>query len=281
MKRHILTFIALALALTRVQADGISVTNVTMGPGQTATAAISLDNTETNLVSFQMDLTLPEGISINKNDCSLSNRFTDEDQELTIGKQGDNVYRLTSTSFAMTPLSGTSGEIITLSLSASESATGGTATLSNIRFVTSNSERVTLDDVSFSISVVSPSPIITFTDSNVKAICVSATTNWDTNHDGELSEAEAAAVTSLGAVFKGNTEIVSLDELQYFTGLTCIDDVAFGGCSNLTSIVIPNSVTIIGWCSFAGCNSLSSIIFPNGIAEIRAGNFTDTEWFNS
>ena len=155
MKRHILTFIALALALIRVQADDISVPDVTIVPGTAAQVGISLDNTETNLVSFQMDLTLPEGISINKNDCSLSNRFTDEDQELTIGKQGDNVYRLTSTSFAMTPLSGTSGEIITLSLSASESATGGTATLSNIRFVTSNSERVTLDDVTFSISVSS------------------------------------------------------------------------------------------------------------------------------
>ncbi len=155
MKRHILTFIALALALIRVQADDISVPDVTIVPGTAAQVGISLDNTETNLVSFQMDLTLPVGISINKNDCSLSNRFTDEDQELTIGKQGDNVYRLTSTSFAMTPLSGTSGEIITLSLSASESATGGTATLSNIRFVTNNSERVTLDDATFSISVSS------------------------------------------------------------------------------------------------------------------------------
>ena len=47
-------------------------------------------------------------------------------------------------------------------------------------------------------------PNIVFTDSNVKAICVSATTNWDTNHDGELSEAEAAAVTDLGEVLHGS-----------------------------------------------------------------------------
>ena len=58
---------------------------------------------------------------------------------------------------------------------------------------------------------------INFADDNVKALCVA---NWDTNHDGELSYNEAAAVTSLGEVFKGNTEITSFDELQYFTGLT-------------------------------------------------------------
>ena len=58
----------------------------------------------TNLVSFQMDLTLPEGVSINRAGCSLSSRFTDEDQELTIGKQSDNVYRLMSTSFSLTPI---------------------------------------------------------------------------------------------------------------------------------------------------------------------------------
>jgi hypothetical protein len=74
-----------------------------------------------------------------------------------------------------------------------------------------------LDDASFTITVSTPSPVITFADANVKAICVA---NWDTNGDGELSEEEAAAVTSLGVVFKGNTEITSFDELQYFTGLT-------------------------------------------------------------
>lgn len=264
MKRHILTLIALALALTRVQADGISVTNVTMGPGQTATATISLDNTATNLVSFQMDLTLPEGVTINKNDCSLSSRFTDVDQELTIGKQGDNVYRLTSTSFALTPISGTSGEIITLSLTAAADSEGGTATLSNIRFVTSDSERLTLDDVSFSISVASPSPIISFTDANVKALCVE---NWDSNEDGELSEAEAAAVTDLGEVFKNNTEITSFDELQYFTGLTSIGDGAFDGCEGLTSIILPNSLTSIGQVALRG-TGITSITIPASVSSL-------------
>ena len=257
MKKYILSVLVCVLGLSHLQADNISVPGVTIEPGQSATVAISLDNTEANLVSFQIDLTLPTGISINKSGCSLSSRFTDEDQELTIGKQGANVYRLTSTSFALIPITGTSGEIITLTLTASDNSEGGTATLSNIRFATSESGKVLVNDASFNITVATSSPAITFADANVKALCVA---NWDTDNDGELSEAEAAAVTSLGEVFKGNTEITSFNELQYFTNLTTIDGNAFKNCSSLTSVSIPNSVTSIGNEAFSGCSSLTKVI---------------------
>ena len=146
------------LALSGVWADNISAEDIALQAGETKTVDISLMNTESNLVSFQIDLTLPEGISINKAGCSLSNRFSDPDQVLAIGKQGDNVYRLATTSFALTPISGTSGTLLTLSLTASANSEGGTATLSNIRFITSNSERVTMDDTGFNITVM-PIPV--------------------------------------------------------------------------------------------------------------------------
>ena len=141
------------LFLAGAWADNISAEDVQMQTGATKTVSISLTNTETNLVGFQMDLTLPEGISINKAGCSLGSRIVDPDQVLTIGKQGDNVYRLTSTSLALTPISGTSGALLTLSLTAAESAHSGKATLSDIVFVTNNSEEVTTDDTSFNITL--------------------------------------------------------------------------------------------------------------------------------
>ena len=100
------------------------------------------------------------------------------------------------------------------------------------------------------IEAEAPSPAIAFADANVKELCVA---NWDTNHDGELSEAEAAAVTDLGEVFNGNTTITSFNELQYFTGLTTIGNNAFDGCSSLTSIAIPSSLKWVKTESFWGC----------------------------
>ena len=108
---------------------------------------------------------------------------------------------------------------------------------------------------------------IEFADANVKAICVA---NWDTNGDGELSYAEAAAVTSLGELFKGNTEITSFEELQYFVSLTSINNYAFDGCSGLTgSLIIPEFVASIGRYAFSNCSGLTgSLILPNTVTSI-------------
>ncbi len=111
---------------------------------------------------------------------------------------------------------------------------------------------------------------ITFADANVKELCVA---NWDTNDDGELSETEAAAVTSLGEVFRGNTQITSFDELQYFTGLTSINNSSFLYCTGLTSIEIPNSVTSIGNDAFYGCGGLTSVTIPNSVTSIGNNAF--------
>lgn len=108
--------------------------------------------------------------------------------------------------------------------------------------------------------------LIDFVDSNVKALCVA---NWDTNGDGELNYDEAAAVTSLGNVFKNNTSITSFDELQYFTGLTAIGNQAFFDCKNITSIIIPNTVTSIGNYAFYNCKGITGqLIIPDAVTSI-------------
>lgn len=124
------------------------------------------------------------------------------------------------------------------------------------------------------VEMVSPtSPAIIFADANVKALCVA---NWDTNGDRELSESEAAAVTNLGEVFKGNTDITSFNELQYFTGLVSIGDNAFNDCSSLTSVTLPESVTTIGEFAFHA-SGLESISFPSALTEVGAESFSSCE----
>lgn len=112
--------------------------------------------------------------------------------------------------------------------------------------------------------------IITFADANVKAICVE---NWDTNGDGELSKAEAAAVTIIGTVFKDNKTIQSFDEFKYFTGVISLDGYAFYNCSNLASITLPNTLTTIGSYAFYGCKSLTDVILPSTLTSIGSFGF--------
>ena len=115
---------------------------------------------------------------------------------------------------------------------------------------------------------------ISFADSKVKEICVA---NWDADKDGELNYPEAAAVTSLGEMFKGNTEIKAFNELQYFVGINEINNYAFYGCTNLESVVLPKSVKSIMPHAFENCEMLNALHIPANVsyindAAIRASN---------
>ena len=111
-----------------------------------------------------------------------------------------------------------------------------------------------------------PILLLEFTDANVKAICVA---NWDTDNDGEISRQEAAAVTTLGTVFKGNTAITSFNELQYFTSLTTLASEAFSGCSKLASVVFPESLQQIYSKAFYNCNSLQMPTFTANLTQLQ------------
>lgn len=124
-------------------------------------------------------------------------------------------------------------------------------------------------------------PFIKFVDPIVKQIC---TTNWG---DGvELTYEQAAAVTDLNGVFdywSANPpaqQIISFNELQYFTGLTNLgelpnDDGQFSGAEQLAEIILPPNLINLGGCTFDGCFVLASIIIPNSVTSIGNGAFYD------
>lgn len=111
---------------------------------------------------------------------------------------------------------------------------------------------------------------IQFEDLQVKAICCK---NWDTNNDGELSYAEAAAVTDIGNAFLSNEDIIAFSEFKYFTGVSSISNEAFYYCKNLWKINIPESVTTIGANAFMNCGNIKSISLSKNIRTIGSSAF--------
>lgn len=56
---------------------------------------------------------------------------------------------------------------------------------------------------------------------------------------------------------------------------------AFGGCSNLSSVTIPDSVTSIGYYAFIGCSGLTSVTIPNSVTSIESNAFYDCSGLTS
>ena len=114
------------------------------------------------------------------------------------------------------------------------------------------------------LSALEVEEYIVFADPVVEQICA---TNWG---DGiGLKPSQAARVTNLGTVFKGNKNIVSFNELQYFTSLTSIYGStnssvmgAFYDCNNLEQVTLPPSITSIGANAFRA-TKVSTINIPN------------------
>ena len=109
------------------------------------------------------------------------------------------------------------------------------------------------------------SKFIIFADDEVKHICIE---NWDTDCDGELSIAEAKAVTDIGEKFRNNRIITSFDEFKYFTGVTVLKYAAFELCQKLETITLPNSLTEIEQAVFAYCQALKGIKIPASVTKM-------------
>ncbi len=75
-----------------------------------------------------------------------------------------------------------------------------------------------------------------------------------------------SSVASIGEVaFSGCTGLTSV---TIPSSVTSIGEWAFSGCTGLTSVTIPNSVTSIGYEVFSGCTGLASVTIPSSVISI-------------
>ena len=87
------------------------------------------------------------------------------------------------------------------------------------------------------------------------------------------------SVTAIGGnAFEGCTNLTSI---EIPNSVTSIGNYAFYQCISLTSVTIPNSVISIGDYAFYGCSNLNNIIIPNYISSIGRYALHGTAWYDN
>ena len=88
-------------------------------------------------------------------------------------------------------------------------------------------------------------------------------------------------LTLLGLIDGGHTYKIGREVFRYRDitsvvipeSVTAIGDLAFLGCRKLTSVVVPDSVTSIGKSAFSGCSNLTSVVIGENVSTIGAYAF--------
>ena len=81
----------------------------------------------------------------------------------------------------------------------------------------------------------------------------------------DLSEAK---IVEGGDFYYGYYDYYDHNSYYYTTSDDVIGDYAFSGCSSLTSLTLPSSVTLIGGHAFEKCSGLTSLTLPSSVTSI-------------
>ena len=81
----------------------------------------------------------------------------------------------------------------------------------------------------------------------------------------DLSEAK---IVEGGDFYYGYYDYYDYNSYYYTTSDDVIGDYAFSGCSSLTSLTLPSSVTLIGGHAFEKCSGLTSLTLPSSVTSI-------------
>lgn len=155
---------ALILMCLSSMADNITADNVNLLPGKTVQLAINMENNERAYTAFWFELELPVGISVTNavNSNRLPSNFSLTWDKVDNGEP--NTYKFYGTEFdteqSKQEISGTSGTILTLTLSAAETLEVGSTLVAKIKKISATSfegnETYDFDDYSFTIKISDP-----------------------------------------------------------------------------------------------------------------------------
>ena len=91
----------------------------------------------------------------------------------------------------------------------------------------------------------------------------------------DIAQQDGMAIKSASIVDASFSGSLAVPDVLGGGQVTCIDERAFAGWSELKSVVIPEGVKEIRNDAFAGCASLKSVVIPEGVEKIGDSAFAD------
>ena len=128
--------------------------------------------------------------------------------------------------------------------------------------VIGNGNTVTIDNLEYKINNDYTASLVDY-----KGILKNITISKSVTYEGYTFN-----VTGIDGAFNGCT---SLTSVTIPDSVTNIGNYAFNGCTSLTSVTITDSVTNIGNYAFNGCTSLTSVTIPNSVTSIGDSAFSN------
>lgn len=178
-----IAFIAFLLIAGHVLADELHINNVSLEPGSTVEVSVELNNPEKTYTLLEFNLSLPEGVSIAKDDDGYlmvsgnMYRLTSS-HAVDVEQQTDGSYKFLLYSAEDKAITGTSGEIFKITLTADEMAESGTAKVYNQLFADADANGYEPAAFSFTIEVAAAVP-------------------GDVNKDGHVTIADVTALVNI------------------------------------------------------------------------------------
>lgn len=304
LRKWVMALATILMPLSMMAANAtLSIENFDIKAGETKEMVIDLNNPSDEITLVQFDLSLPNGLSVATDGgdfaIDIAGRTTWKKHSLDANAT-DGIIRFLLSSTKNAVLEGTSGAIISITLTANSSFTSGVIRLKNILLVTPDEHEVKPADVEYTIGGGdTPTPggdwhdgdeftakTVEGIDMKFKVISaedktcqVGYLTYTDEDGDDKWSSIDLstkgtvtipATVNGLKVVKVGNSAFVSCDKLESIIvpeGVKEISGEAFLSCKSVTDIQLPQTLQIIGENAFMLCTSLREITIPQNVTE--------------
>ena len=203
--------------------NAIKVNDYTVCQGGQATLPIAMNNVE-QIVGFQFDLQLPEGVTVATNvNGALAATLTDRagDHSLSASKVGDGLYRFISVSMNNSAFVGNEGALLNVKLKIDESVAVGDywVKVSDTKLTTASKEEIHSVERSASLTVQEAAPGDVNGDMKVSVSDVASIIGYilndkpaifitkaaDLNHDNSISVTDAVLAIDI-ILSQGNTD---------------------------------------------------------------------------